>query len=99
MPYWQIVTRSFRIAWDHKYLWLLAFFSGEASFSFNYSQGSTGSTNRPPDAGAVRENVTAWIGGHIGFIGALAVGWLGGVLAFFILAARCEGATVRAPAD
>ncbi len=68
MPYWQIVTRSFRIAWDHKYLWLLAFFSGEASFSFNYSQGSTGSTNRPPDAGAVRENVTAWIGGHIGVL-------------------------------
>src|SRR5260370_10907013 len=98
MPYWQIVTRSFRIAWDHKYLWLLAFFSGEASFSFNYSQGTTGSTNRPPDAGAIRENVTAWIGGHIGLIVALAVVWLVVGLGFFIVSAICEGPTVRASA-
>jgi hypothetical protein len=99
MPYWQIVTRSFRIAWDHKYLWLLAFFSGEASFSFNYSQTTTGSTNRPFDVGAVRNQVTTWVGDHVGLIVALAVIWLVVAVAFFIVAAVCEGATVRASAE
>jgi hypothetical protein len=99
MPYWQVVTRSFRIAWDHKYLWLLAFFSGEASFSFNYSQRTTGSTNQPPDIGAIREQVTTWISDHIGLIVALAVVWLVLAVAFFILAAVCEGATIRASAE
>jgi hypothetical protein len=99
MPYWQIVTRSFRIAWDHKYLWLLAFFSGEATFSFNYSQTTTGTTNRPLDVGAVRDQVTTWIGDHVGLIVALAVVWLVVAVAFFIVAAVCEGATVRASAE
>jgi len=100
MPYWQIVTRSFRIAWDHKYLWLLAFFSGEAGgASFNYSQSTTRSTNRPVDVGAIQEQVTTWVSNHIALITALAVAWLILLVAFFILAAVCEGATIRASAE
>ncbi|HEV2476993.1 MAG TPA: hypothetical protein VGX22_10665 [Candidatus Dormibacteraeota bacterium] len=99
MPYWQIVTRSFRIAWDRKYLWLLAFFSGEASYSFNYSQGTTRPTNQPPNVGAIRDQVTTWISDHIGLIIALAVVWLVLAVAIFILAAVCEGATIRASAE
>jgi hypothetical protein len=99
MPYWQVVTRSFRIAWDHKYLWLLAFFSGEAGSSFNYSQGNTRPTNQPPNIGAIRDQVTTWISDHIGLIVALAVVWLVLVVALFILAAVCEGATIRASAE
>ena len=99
MPYWQIVTRSFRIVWDHKYLWLLAFFTGEAGYSYNYSQGTTRPTNQPPDIGAIREQVTTWISDHVGLIVALAVVWLVLAVALFILAAVCEGATIRASAE
>src|SRR5216683_1864929 len=53
MQYWEVVTRSFRISWNHKYLWLIA----------------------------------------------LLIVWLLFVIAFFILAAVCEGATVRASAE
>ena len=99
MPYWQIVTRSFRIVWDHKYLWLLAFFTGEAGYSYNYSQGATRSTSQPPDVGAIRDHVNTWITDHIGLIIALAVVWLVLAVALFILAAICEGATIRASAE
>jgi hypothetical protein len=99
MPYWQNVTRSFRIAWDHKYLWLLAFFSGESGASFNYSQQTTGSRNQPPDVAAIQQQVTTWISDHLGLLIALAVVWLILAIAFFILAAVCEGATIRAAAE
>jgi hypothetical protein len=99
MPYWQNVTRSFRIAWDHKYLWLLAFFSGESGASFNYSQQTTGSRNQPPDVAAIQQHVTTWISDHLGLLIALAVVWLILAIAFFILAAVCEGATIRAAAE
>src|SRR5690348_3287400 len=99
MPYWQNVTRSFRIAWDHKYLWLLAFFSGESGASFNYSQQTIGSRNEPPDVAAIQQQVTTWISDHLGLLIALAVVWLILAIAFFILAAVCEGATIRAAAE
>lgn len=102
MPYWQVVTRSFRIGWDHKYLWLLALFSGEAGgASFNYSQRTTRPTNQPPDvaAQAAIQQVTTWVGNHVALLITLAVVWLVLVVAFFILAAVCEGATIRASAE
>jgi hypothetical protein len=102
MPYWQIVTRSFRIAWDRKYLWLLAFFSGEGGgASFNYSQRTTTPTNQPADVVAqqVVQQVTTWMSDHISLLITLAVVWLILVIAFFILAAVCEGATIRASAE
>jgi hypothetical protein len=100
MPYWQNVTRSFRIAWDHKYLWLLALFSGEGGGAgFNYSQRTAGSTNQPPDVAAIQEQVTTWISNHLGLLIVLAVVWLILIIAFFILAAVCEGATIRASAE
>ena len=104
MPYWELVTRSFRIAWNHKYLWLIALFAGEgggASFNFNFSQGTQrrGTTTAPPDYSAVQEQVTTWISDHIGLIIAVAVVWLLLIVAFFILGAVCEGATVRASAE
>jgi hypothetical protein len=100
MPYWQIVMRSFRIAWDHKYLWLLALFSGEAGYGFNYSpQTSTTRNVNPPNASTIRDQVTTWLGNHITLIVALAIIWLVLLIAFFVLAAVCEGATVRASAE
>lgn len=97
MPYWDIVTRSFSIAWRHKYLWLIALFSGEAggSFSFNYSQRS----NQPSDVTTAQHQFTTWLSDHVGLLIALAVLWLVLVIAFFILAAVCEAATVRASAE
>jgi hypothetical protein len=100
MPYWQNVTRSFRIAWDHKYLWLLAFFSGEGgAASYNYSQRTTGSTTQPPNVTAIQQQVATWVSGHIALLVTLAVVWLIFVVAFFLLAAVCEGATIRASAE
>lgn len=96
MPYWLLVTRSFRIAWDHKYLWLLAIFSGESGASFNYSQRTTTSSSNVSD---VQHQVSTWISGHIGLLITVAVVWLVLVVAFFILAAICEGATIRGSAE
>jgi hypothetical protein len=99
MDYWQLVTRSFRIAWNHKYLWLIALFSGESggSFSYSYSQRQTNS-NRQSFA-TMQHQVTTWVNDHLGLIIALAVLWLLLAIAFFILGAVCEGATVRASAE
>lgn len=97
MPYWDIVTRSFTIAWKHRYLWLIAFFSGEAggNFSFSYTQ----RTNQRPDLTTMQQQVTTWINDHLGLLIALAILWLVLVVALFILGAICQGATVRASAE
>lgn len=104
MPYWLLVTRSFRIAWNHRYLWLIALFSGEAgyagsSYSSSYSQRQTAPTTAAPNFGNIRDQTTAWLNGHIGLIVSIAVIWLVLVIAFFILAAVCEGATIRGSAE
>jgi hypothetical protein len=97
MPYWDVVTRSFSIVWRHKYLWLIALFSGEAGtgFSFSYWQPS----NRTADVGSAQQQVSTWLNDHAGLLVAIAVVWFVLVVAFFILAAICEGATVRASAE
>lgn len=103
MPYWFIVTRSFRIAWNHKYLWLLALFSGEAGGGggFNYSQqfptGQTRGGRVTP--GPTSQQFTDWITGHIGLIVAAGVVFLLLAIAFFLLAAACEGGVVRGSAE
>src|SRR6266511_299348 len=100
MPYIDIVWRSFRISWNHKYLWLIALFSGEGGggFNFNTSQPVSGQ-GQPPDLAAFQAQVMTWINEHIGLIVALVILWLVLIVAFFILAAVCEGATVRASAE
>ena len=101
MQYWDIVTRSFRIGWNHKYLWLIALFSGESGggASFNFSQPWSGSSPSTPDVNAARQQIMTWLGDHIGLVIALLILWLLLVIAFFILGAICEGATVRASAE
>ena len=96
MPYLDNVWRSFRISWNHKYLWLIALFSGEGGAGFNFN---TSQPSRTTDLSTVQEQVTTWITDHIGLLVALAILWLLLVVAFFILAAVCEGATVRAAAE
>jgi hypothetical protein len=110
MPYWEIVTRSFGIAWQRKYIWLIALFSGEGGgASFNYSQ----STTRPPagttggsgtgtgqvELTQVTDQVGAFVSTHAALLLALAVLSLVLIIGFFLLAAICEGATVRAAAE
>ena len=103
MPYWEIVTRSFKISWRHKYLWLVAFFAGEGSAGFNLNgpSGPLGSNGngRRPDVGAVNQQVSQWLAENIGLIvaGSAAIVLL--AIAFFVLAAVCEGAVVRAAAE
>jgi hypothetical protein len=105
MPYWQLVTRSFAITWRHKYLWLLALFAGESgggvSFNSGTSQpfGSTGGKGNAPDFNSVPQQVSDWLGQHISLIVAVAVLFIILAIAFFILAAVCEGALVRASAE
>jgi hypothetical protein len=101
VPYWDIVVRSFRIAWDRKYLWLLALFSGEGgaqfSSSFNYTQGSRG--NRTPDFATTRHQVSTWLSDHAGLVALIVLVWLVLVIAFFILAAICEAGLIRGSAE
>lgn len=102
MPYWQNVTRSFRIAWDHKYLWLIALFSGEAGgTSFNYSQStpSRGGSTTTQQISDAQASAVTWLNNHASLVILLVVIWLILVVAFFILGAVCQGATVRASAE
>ena len=104
MQYWNVVTRSFRIAWNFKYLWLIALFSGEGgaslpSFNYNFNPNTTTPNGELPSNAQIQDQVTTWINDHIGLIVLVAVVWLVLAIAFFILSAICEGATVRASAE
>lgn len=97
MPYWQNVTRSFEIAWRHRYLWLLALFAGESGAGFNLGQGTGTTGNRNP--GQAVQQFATWLGNHLGLVALLVVVWVMLVIALFILAAVCEGALIRACAE
>lgn len=103
MPYWFIVTRSFRIAWDHRYLWLLALFAGESGGggSFSYSQGFSGnrSGSGAPKFPFTQQQFSSWLSDHAGLLVAAAIVSVVLAVALFILAAACEGALVRASAE
>jgi hypothetical protein len=104
MPYWEIVTRSFKISWRHKYLWLLAFFAGESSGGFNFNFNSpafpgTNGNTKAPDLAAITAQVSRWLADNVGLIVAAAVIFILVAIAFFVLAAVSEGATVRAAAE
>jgi hypothetical protein len=93
VPYADIVTRSFRIAWNHKYLWLIGLFSGESggNAGVNYVQPA----GRLPDVGALE----SWLTQNVDVVITVAVVSLVVTIAFFVVAAACEGATVRASAE
>lgn len=102
MPYWQVVTGSFVIAWRRKYLWLLAIFAGEGGESgFNYSgpPPGTSSEQRAPNFSAIPQQVQSWLGQHFGLVVAVIVISIVIAVAFFVLSAVCEGALVRASAE
>lgn len=107
MDYLDNVWRSFRISWRHKYLWLIALFSGEGGGggSFNFNSGTPGTstgpggTSNPQDLTAIQDQVTRFLADYAWLIIALAVLWLVLVVVFFILSAVCEGATIRSSAE
>jgi hypothetical protein len=105
MQYWELVTRSFRISWRHKYLWLIALFAGESGGGFQSSYQTRGTTpfggtgNGTPDIAAAQNAATRWIGDHTTVIVAVGAALILLWIAFFVLAAICEGATVRAAAE
>lgn len=99
MPYWDIVGRSFIIAWRHKYLWLLGLFAGEGGGgSFSYNQG-TRQTGNTTNAGHAAQQFATWLSQHWSVIVATAIVWLILIVALFILAAVCEGALIRGAAE
>jgi hypothetical protein len=106
MPYSEVVTRSFAIAWRHRYLWLLALFAGEGGgFSFNYSTrdsapvGRRGGLGNSPDFNPFLQQISDWLSQHAALVVILSVLFLAIWIAFFVLAAVCEGALVRASAE
>jgi hypothetical protein len=102
VQYWEVVTRSFAIAWRHKYLWLLAVFAGEsggASFSYSSPIQPSGKGGTPQNLASIPQQVATWLTQNIGLVVVIAVLFLVLAIAFFILAAVCEGALVRASAE
>jgi hypothetical protein len=107
MQYMDIVLRSFRIAWRHKYLWLIALFSGEGGANFGSGGGGGGeggggggtSGAGHIDTAAIQDQITRFLSDYAVLIVALVVVSILLVVIFFILAAICEGATIRATAE
>jgi hypothetical protein len=103
MPYWFIVTRSFAIAWRHRYLWLLALFAGESggsSLNFGQSQPYQPGANRnAPDFNAAAQQVSSWVTQNTGTILVLFALLIVLFIVLFVLGAVCEGALVRASAE
>jgi hypothetical protein len=102
VQYWDIVTRSFVIVWRHKYLWLLAAFAGESGgASFNYSSPyqPTGKGGSTPNFTNLPQQVATWLSQNIGLLLVIGLVFLALAIAFFILAAVCEGALVRGSAE
>jgi len=102
VPYWQLVTGSFAIAWRRKYLWLLAVFAGEGGESgFNYSGAPPGTSTAQtvPNFSAIPQEVQSWLGQHLGLVVAVTVLSILLAVALFVLSAVCEGALVRASAE
>jgi hypothetical protein len=102
VPYWELVTRSFRISWRHKYLWLLALFAGESAGGFNFGFSApprTNGNNNAPNLAAINQQVSHWLAVNFGLIVAASVAIVLIAIAFFVLAAMCEGAVVRAAAE
>ncbi|HEY8864366.1 MAG TPA: hypothetical protein VIO37_09365 [Candidatus Dormibacteraeota bacterium] len=110
MQYWQLVSRSFAITWRHRYLWLLALFAGEsgggASFNSSTSRpigslpiGSPPQAGNPPDFNSIQQQVSDWFSQNVALVVVIAVLLILLTIAFFVLAAVCEGALVRASAE
>jgi hypothetical protein len=102
VQYWDIVTRSFAIAWRHKYLWLLAVFAGESGgVSFNYSSPfqPRGTPGNPPDFTNLPQQAATWLSDNAGLVVVILALFVILLIGFFILAAVCEGALVRASAE
>jgi hypothetical protein len=97
----ELVTRSFKIAWQHKYLWLLALFAGETAggFNFNYTSTTPPGKSTPPNITAINQQVSQWLASHAGLIIGASAAVLLIAIAFFVLGAVCEGAVVRAAAE
>jgi len=95
--------RSFVISWRNRYLWLIALFAGESSGGFSSSYNGLipgrGNINRAPDVNGAIQATGDWLHQHIGLIVTSAVLLVVLWIALFILAAICEGATVRASAE
>ena len=102
MDYLDNVWRSFRITWRHKYLWLIALFSGESgssgSFNFNVPSNRTGAGS-VYNTTQIQDQVTSFLTNYAGLIIALVVLLLVLVVVFFLLGAVCEGATIRSSAE
>src|SRR6202022_2462301 len=85
-------------------LWLLALFSGEGSWGFNFNYQSSASARRTgrgsgPDFSSIPQQISDWIGQHLALLVAALVLVILVAIAFFVLAAVCEGALVRASAE
>ncbi len=109
MDYGFILRRSLQIAWNHKWLWLLALFAGEGAvggFGFNYrvpggGVGGGSASVAPPSPDATQAAIAqalAWLGDHALLIVVAALILLVIVVALFLLSAACASAVVQGAA-
>ena len=94
MPYVELLTRSLRIAWRHRWLWLLALFAAETGgggFSSSFNAGPTNRSAQQFNPAPAYE----WIQQHaallVAALAALIVIWI----VLFLLSCACAAATVR----
>src|SRR5262245_1070129 len=107
MQYGQLITRSFAIMWQHRYLWLLAILGGAADVN-GFSFPSGGNFNVPPSGGGTGgtggtgsppPQLSQFLNDYLGLIVTVAAIIVVLALAWFLLSCVTTGALVRASAE
>ncbi|MBO0683321.1 MAG: hypothetical protein J2P45_09215 [Candidatus Dormibacteraeota bacterium] len=96
MQYGELITRSFTIAWRHRYLWLLAILGGADVGSCSPFRGNTGTQTFNP---GTPQQVGQFLQQNLGLVLAAILVALVLALAWFLLSCVTTGALVRASAE
>jgi hypothetical protein len=99
MQYGEIISRSFTIAWRHRYLWLLAILGGADVGSGGFSGGNPASLGNLDNRSAGAPDLGQLLQDNIGPIVVIGVLVLLFLLVIFILSCVTTGALVRASAE
>ena len=101
MDYKELITRSFRLIWKYKWLWIFGVFAaggGGGGFGGNFNGGSPSwnSSKPEPHMDVFARNVENWVTSHIALIAGLVLALLIFIFIWIILSIISQGALIGA---